>query len=341
MNKSTYIRVAALLVLLFFLFLADIKWGSVSIGWQELMDILFMKDQDVLLSHKLIVLDYRLPKAITAIFAGGALAVGGLLMQSYFKNPLAGPYVLGIGSGASLGVAIYLMGMQTALMLALPEYIQSIGMVLAAFIGAISILLFIGFLSVRFKSDISLLLLGLMLSYFVSALVDLLQFWADADMVKQFVVWGMGTFGKTDWNALVIIIPVTLLGLILAYSQVRALDAFYLGREEAESLGISIRKSRSIIMLATGLLVGLITAYCGPVAFLGLAVPHFVRLAYGYAGHRFLLPLCFLSGAVLALLFDLISQNPFGESVLPLNTIASIVGAPTIIYLLFKNYQMR
>ncbi len=341
MKNSDYIKVGTLGVLILALFFADIKWGSVAISWSELMSICFDSDPSVSMAHQLIILDYRLPKAVTALFGGGALAVGGLLMQSYFKNPLAGPYVLGIGSGASLGVAIFLMGMQSAFLAEIPEIIQSAGIVLSAFLGAVSILLVIGFLSIRFKSDISLLLLGLMLSYFVSALVSLLQFWADADMVKQFVIWGMGTFGNTDWNSLQIIIPLTLLGLILAYSQVRALDAFYLGREEAESLGISIRRSRTIIMIATGLLVGLITAYCGPVAFLGLAVPHFVRLAYGYAGHRWLLPLCFLSGGALALLFDLISQNPFGDSILPLNTIASIVGAPTIIYLLFKNYQMK
>ncbi len=323
------------------LFIADIKWGSVSISWQEIMGLLVGDGQGISKSHELIIWDYRLPKALTALFGGGALAVGGLLMQSYFKNPLAGPYVLGIGSGASLGVAIFLMGMQSTWLINVPEVVRSFGIVLSAFGGAVSILLLIGFLSIRFKSDISLLLLGLMLSYFVTALVNLLQFWADADTVKQFVVWGMGTFGKTDWDSLKIIIPLTILGLVLAYSQVRALDAFYLGKEEAESLGISIRRSRTIIMVATGLLVGLITAYCGPVAFLGLAVPHFVRLAYGYAGHRWLLPLCFLSGGALALLFDLISQNPFGDTILPLNTIASIVGAPTIIYLLFKNYQMK
>ncbi len=330
-----------MVLLILVLFIADIKWGSVAISWTELMSLFMDANPTVSTAHQLIILDYRLPKAVTALFGGGALAVGGLLMQSYFKNPLAGPYVLGIGSGASLGVAIFLMGMQSAWLVHIPEIVQSAGMVFSAFVGAVSILLVIGFLSIRFKSDISLLLLGLMLSYFVSALVSLLQFWADADMVKQFVIWGMGTFGNTDWSSLKIIIPVTILGLVMAYSQVRALDAFYLGREEAESLGISIRRSRFIIMIATGLLVGLVTAYCGPVAFLGLAVPHFVRLAYGLAGHRWLMPLCFLSGGALALLFDLISQNPFGETILPLNTIASIVGAPTIIYLLFKNYQMK
>jgi len=341
LNKTAFIKLGTLVLLILALFIADIKWGSVAISWDELLSLFGNDAAGVSKSHQLIIWDYRLPKALTALFGGGALAVGGLLMQSYFKNPLAGPYVLGIGSGASLGVAIFLMGMQSSWMLNMPEAFQNVGMVFSAFGGAVSILLLIGFLSIRFKSDISLLLLGLMLSYFVTALVSLLQFWADADIVKQFVVWGMGTFGKTDWTSLKIIIPLTLLGLVLAYSQVRALDAFYLGREEAESLGISIRRSRTIIMVATGLLVGLTTAYCGPVAFLGLAVPHFVRLAYGYAGHRWLLPLCFLSGGALALLFDLISQNPFGDSILPLNTIASIVGAPTIIYLLFKNYQMK
>jgi len=323
------------IVLAFILVVIDLGMGSNVLNIKDILsgsftDIGFTKQQLILLST------FRIPRVITACLVGSALGVGGLLMQSFFRNPLAGPYVLGIGSGASLGVSLFIMGGSLGLFFST----SSAGMVSFGFLGAFSVLLCIGLLSFRFKSNVSVLIIGLMFSYFTSSIVSLMQYWSHPELVKQFAVWGMGTYGEVEYQDLWILSSCIGLGLILAWSQSLILNAFYLSNFEVEALGFSIKRSRWIIFTSVALLVASSTAFCGPIAFLGMAIPHFSRLLFRDSDHRFLIPQCLLLGLVFSLSFDILSQNPWSQSPIPLNTISSFLGAPVVVYLLWKRKSL-
>jgi iron complex transport system permease protein len=312
------------------IFIADIFLGSVNIPLSDFFEYLIGNGWSHP-SYEAIIFQYRIPKALTACFAGSALAVSGLLMQSFFRNPLAGPYVLGISSGASLGVALLLLLFSGSFFLSVP---------LAACIGSLLVLVIMIWASKRFLSSVSLLILGLMISYLTGALVGVLQYFSKSEEIQSFVLWGLGSFAKTQWIDLQIMLPVLVLGLVFAYSRSKALNSLLLGESYAQSLGVSIKSIRREILYLVGILVAWVTAYCGPIAFVGMAVPHLVRLWVEESDHKITIPLVALTGACIALLCDMIAQVPGFDVVLPINSITSLFGAPFVIYYLLKKNRL-
>lgn len=317
-------------LLLVFIFMANILLGSVSIPLYEFVEYLKGNSWSHP-SYQAIIFEYRIPKALTACFAGSALAVSGLLMQSFFRNPLAGPYVLGISSGASLGVAVLLLFISGSYLISLP---------LAACIGSLLVLIAMIWASKRFRSSVSLLILGLMISYLTGALVGVLQYFSKSEEIQSFVLWGLGSFAKTQWTDLQIMLPVLVVGLIFAYSRSKVLNSLLLGSSYAQSIGVSIKSIRRQLLYLVGILVAWVTAYCGPIAFLGMAVPHLVRLWVEESDHKITIPLVALTGACIALLCDMVAQAPGFDMVLPINSITSLFGAPFVIYYLLKKNRL-
>ena len=318
-------------LLLVFIFMANILLGSVSIPLYEFVEYLKGNGWSHP-SYQAIIFEYRIPKALTACFAGSALAVSGLLMQSFFRNPLAGPYVLGISSGASLGVAVLLLFISGSYLISVP---------LAACIGSLLVLIAMIWASKRFRSSVSLLILGLMISYLTGALVGVLQYFSKSEEIQSFVLWGLGSFAKTQWTDLQIMLPVLVVGLIFAYSRSKVLNSLLLGSSYAQSIGVSIKSIRRQLLYLVGILVAWVTAYCGPIAFLGMAVPHLVRLWVEESDHKITIPLVALTGACIALLCDMVAQAPGFDMVLPINSITSLFGAPFVIYYLLKKKEIE
>ena len=329
MNKVTW-RIVWMALLLVFIFMANILLGSVSIPLYEFVEYLKGNGWSHP-SYQAIIFEYRIPKALTACFAGSALAVSGLLMQSFFRNPLAGPYVLGISSGASLGVAVLLLFISGSYLISVP---------LAACIGSLLVLIAMIWASKRFRSSVSLLILGLMISYLTGALVGVLQYFSKSEEIQSFVLWGLGSFAKTQWTDLQIMLPVLVVGLIFAYSRSKVLNSLLLGPSYAQSIGVSIKSIRRQLLYLVGILVAWVTAYCGPIAFLGMAVPHLVRLWVEESDHKITIPLVALTGACIALLCDMVAQAPGFDMVLPINSITSLFGAPFVIYYLLKKNRL-
>ncbi|MCT4666147.1 MAG: iron ABC transporter permease [Flavobacteriales bacterium] len=324
-------RYFILICLAIVLVLFDLTVGAESIKFSEMIESLWNPHADNEI-HRSILLEFRLPRVFSAILSGIGLSIGGLLMQTYFRNPLAGPYVLGIGAGASFGVAIYTLGSFFFSWL----IISSWGLVSFAFIGAFSVMLLIGLFSLRFKNNVSILIIGLMFSYLISALVTFLQSIAPPELVKQFVVWGMGSFTAVHSAQIPYFLALVLAGWFLAWNLRNRLDAYYLSDFEVQTLGVSIKLVRNRSFLAVALLVAGVTAFCGPIAFLGMAVPHITRMIFKNSKHHYLILQSSVVGVILAILFDIFSQNPFGNQPIPLNTIASILGAPMVIWLIWK-----
>ncbi|EIM78703.1 ABC transporter permease [Nitritalea halalkaliphila LW7] len=320
---------------LFGLLLLSLSIGSVWIPAQELLQRAlgqpFTRE-----SHELIFFAYRLPKALTAILAGIALSLSGLQMQTYFKNPLAGPYVLGISSGAGLGVAVLLLS-GSALQLPITAAAWgSYGITLAASLGAALVLLAISFTAWRVRDSMTLLIVGLMVGSLTGSIVSLLAYFSDAEQLKRYTVWSMGSLGSLPMADVLLFALVCVLGILPLVFQFKAFDAMLLGEAYAKSMGISTRRLRRSMLLSTGLLAGAATAFCGPIAFIGIAVPHIARLLFQTAQHRILFPGTALVGACLLLLCDSISQVPGSATTLPLNAITSLFGAPIVIALILK-----
>ena len=278
-----------------------------------------------------ILLNFRLPKAITAVLAGASLSVAGLMMQTLFRNPLADPYILGVSPGASLGVAWVMMAAAF-----LPVAFVSSGwaLIAAAIIGASIVLVLVVGVSFKVNNAVSLLIVGIMFGTIASSFVSVLQNFSNPDAVKLFVMWTFGSLSAVTWNYMTVLLPVVLVGLGLAFYLQKKLDGLLLGENYARGLGISITKTRFLIVLATGLLAGGITAFTGPIAFVGVAIPHIARGVFRTSLHRILLPACVLLGASLLLVCDIISQMP--TYTLPINTISALFGAPIIIWIILK-----
>ena len=312
------------------LFVLDLCCGSV---WIPLHRVL---EGDSLLSQ--IVLDLRLPKAITAVLAGVALSISGLMMQTLFRNPLAGPYILGVSSGASLGVALFTMLGGLTLNLFSSQLLSPLhsplSTIIAAIIGSTAVLLLMLALSRKVKSSVSLLIVGLMVGSLASALIGVIQNFADPDSLKLFIVWTLGSLSGVGWGEMGVLLPIMLVGLVLSVVLVKPLNGLILGEDYARSLGIHIDRVRGGIVVATGLLAGGITAFCGPIAFIGVAVPHIARKLIGSTNHNWTLPACALVGANLILLCDLLSS--LFVYPLPISTLSALVGAPVIIYVIVK-----
>ena len=283
-----------------------------------------------------IIIDFRLPKAITAILVGIGLSVCGLLMQTLFRNPLAGPYVLGLSSGSSLGVAFVILGAGLLPTFLSEIVLSSYGIILASCLGSFLVLLLILLVSHRLRDTATLLIIGLMFSSFTSAIVSVLTYFSSAEQLQKFTFWSMGNLGNLSWQNIAILTVMVLIGLLLSVISIKPLDSLLLGENYAKSLGLNIKKSRFIIILATCVLAGSITAFAGPVAFIGLAVPHLAKLLFQTSNHTILFWATILIGAILMLFCDTVSQMPGMEFTLPINAITSIIGAPIVIWLIVR-----
>lgn len=325
-STTIYSIYGGLFVVFLLLFVMDLAWGNSKISFVQIIRILFGNREDLITSE--IILNFRLPKAITAILAGSALSVSGLMMQTFFRNPLADPYVLGVSSGASLGVAIVMMA--TGFLLGSSSWI----VVLAAIIGAVLVMMLIVGVSFKVQNAVSLLIVGLMLGTIVASIVGVLQYFSNPDAIKLFVMWNLGSLSAVSWQHLSVLAPLIFVALIGAFFLHHRLDGMLLGENYARSLGISIVQSRFLIIVVTSILAGSITAFAGPIGFVGIAIPHIARGLFRTASHKILIPASFLLGSMLLLLCDIVSQLP--TYTLPINTISSLFGAPIIIWIILK-----
>jgi len=329
MKSRSFILFLSLSFLAVGLFLADLAWGSIHISLSEIIDVFFRKSGDGINSE--ILLNFRLPKAITAVLAGASLSVAGLMMQTLFRNSLADPYILGVSSGASLGVALVMMAAS-----ALPVAFVSSGwaLIVAAIIGASVVLVLVVGVSFKVHNAVSLLIVGLMFGTIAGSLVSVLQNFSNPDAIKLFVMWTFGSLSAVTWSYMQVLFPVVLVGISMAFFLQKRLDGLLLGENYARGLGISIQQTRFLIVIATGLLAGGITAFTGPIAFVGVAIPHIARGLFRTSGHKILLPAVVLCGASLLLICDIITQIP--TYTLPINTVSALFGAPIIIWIILK-----
>jgi iron complex transport system permease protein len=339
-NQRTYKYPFLLLGLALLLSLAlNAGLGSVSIPFGDTVAAIFggAVEQE---SWRYIIWDYRLPKAITAILIGSGLSLSGLLMQTLFRNPLAGPFVLGISSGASLGAALFIMGsfLFSGWLGAL--LVSDISITLASSAGSMLVLLAVMVVSGRVKDTMALLIIGLMFGSITAAVVTILSYFTDAEQLRQYIFWSYGSLGNLSWMQVGLLSLLVVSGIILSVMAIKPLNGLLLGESYAKSMGIPLRRSRTLIILATGILAGSVTAFAGPIAFVGLAVPHLTRQLFDTTDHRILVPAVVLYGAILLLLCDTLAQLPASAYVLPINAITSIIGAPVIIWLLLKKRKM-
>ena len=324
-----------LLLLGAILFVMNLVMGSVHIPAADVFSII-LGDESVKPSWRFIVLESRLPQAITAMFCGGALAVCGLLLQTAFRNPLAGPGIFGISSGAGLGVALIMLMLGGSLSIGSVSMTGFVAVLAAAFLGAMSVMGLIFFFSTLVRSHVMLLIIGIMIGYISNSAISLLNFFATDEGVKSYMVWGMGSFGNVSMDLMPVFVIVTLLGFAGTLLLIKPLNALLLGDRYAENLGVNIQRTRNWLLFVTGLLTAVTTTFCGPVAFIGLAVPHMVRLVFFTSNHRILLPATILMGAVVALFCNLICFLPGEAGVIPLNAVTTLIGAPVIIYVILK-----
>ncbi|MCA6366680.1 MAG: iron ABC transporter permease [Cytophagales bacterium] len=335
-NSSIALKFVCLFLLMILLFWADVGLGSTNIALREILAELVNKNS----TAGEIIWNFRLPKAATCLLAGAALAAGGLLMQTLFRNALAGPDVLGLSSGASLMVAFVLMLGQTSVGFLAAVSSNPWSQVIAASLGGVLVFVLIIAIARFVRDNTSLLIIGLMISAGTSSLVAMLQFVSRAEDLQSFIIWSMGSVGSTNWQEVKILALVVLIGIGIAVSQVKSLNALLLGESYARSLGINLSSSRLWIVVSTSLLAGSVTAFCGPIAFVGLAVPHLVRLAFPTANHKILLPLAAMGGSSMLLLCDLLAHLPNRTQVLPINVITSLIGAPLVIWMIIRNKKV-
>lgn len=292
------------------------------------------------ISENYIIQYYRLPKAITAILVGSGLGISGLLMQTLFRNPLAGPFVLGISSGASLGVALVILGSGLFGGVFATLLMSKWSIVIAASLGSFLVLLAVLLVSSKVRDTMAILIIGLMFGSITAAVVSVLSYFSSAEQLQQYIFWGFGSLGNLSWNELLIFFCIYILGMLLTTVSIKALNTLLLGENYAKSLGLNIKKSRLIIILATSLLAGTITAFAGPIAFIGLAIPHMTRQLFNTSNHKILLPAVFLFGAIVMLICDSIAQLPTSDYTLPINAITSLIGAPVVVWLLVRKRNM-
>lgn len=336
--KRIYLLLSVLTVVLL---LANIFVGSVTIPFQSVLHVLFGGEADRS-AWTIIILQSRIPQAWTALLSGAALAVSGLILQTLFRNPLADPSILGISAGANLGVALVILstggilGSMGALSL-----LGSLAVIIAAFIGAFVVLILILFFASRVRSNVLLLIIGIMIGYIASSAISFLNFFATSTHIQSFVLWGMGDFSGVSSSQIPLFTFVTLAGIVASLLLIKPLNALLLGENYAANLGIRVKQARWMILLTAGLLTAVVTAYCGPISFIGLSVPHVARLLLGTSNHKQLLPVTILTGGMTALLCNLISAMPGHIGVLPLNAITPLIGAPVIIYVIMNRKNIH
>ena len=325
---------SCLFLLVVILFALDIFFGSVSIKPSDVIHTIFSTSDK---SLETIIFRFRLPKALTALIVGIALSLSGLQMQTVFRNPMAGPYVLGISSGASLGVAFVILGFSAQIS---PGNLQGLGnwaIVLASWLGAGVIMILIMFISVRVSDIMTVLILGIMLSSGISAIVSIMQYFSNETMLKAYVIWTMGSLGNLTSQQLQVLMISVSAGVILTVISVKMLNALLLGENYATSIGLNVKLARLVIFAGTSILAGSVTAFCGPIGFIGIAVPHISRIIFRTSDHKILIPATTFIGGSVMLLSDIISQLPGSESVLPVNSVTSLIGIPVVIWVILRN----
>lgn len=335
-SKSYFFTFGLLFLLLLGMFITNISLGSVHISFKSIINIILNNPVEKS-SWEYIIINYRLPKAITTMICGIGLSITGLIMQTFFRNPLAGPFVLGLSSGASLGVALIILG-SSFLPTFTAVFIQSpYGIVLAASTGSFIVLISILSFAQKVNDATALLIIGLMFSSFTSAIVGILTYFSTAEELQKFTLWSMGNLGGLSWDSIYILTLCLIVGLLISIGIIKPLNSLLLGEQYAQSIGLNISKTRLLVVLSTSILAGSITAFVGPIAFIGLAVPHITKLIFKTSNHLILFIGCFLLGAILLLVCDSIAQVPNSDTVLPINAITSLFGAPIVIWLLMQN----
>ncbi|MCE1199135.1 MAG: iron ABC transporter permease [Marinilabiliales bacterium] len=331
---------AVLIPALLVFFVLDLMVGSVHFSWSRTLGCLLGNgDCDPQLAT--ILFKFRLPKALTALAAGAALSVAGLQMQTLFRNPIAGPDILGISSGSTLGVALFVLsfgwffGGTTLFSLA-----GSWGIVLAAWLGAGAMMLVIVLIASRLKDLMTVLILGLLISSALFSVVNLLQYFSNESSLKLFIIWTMGSLSSTTGDQLMVLVPSVVAGLLLSLFSAKFLDAFLLGERYARSMGMNIKVAYILVFASTSVLAGSVTAFCGPIGFIGIIVPHLVRKFFGSPLHLNMIPASILSGGLLMLIADLLSQLPGSGSTLPVNSVTALLGIPIVIWIIFRNKKM-
>ena len=331
------IRIFLLLLSIALLFVLNLLLGTVSIPPADVCRILLGGEGQPEIWRN-IILSSRVPQALTALMVGGGLAVSGLQMQTVFRNPLAGPSVLGISNGASLGVAfvVLLSGSLGGVALSRLGYIGDAAMSVAAIGGALAVMALIVFVSARVKDNVTLLIIGVMIGYLANAVIGVLKFFSAEEDIKAYVVWGLGSFARVSGNQVMLFVVLMAILLPMSMLLVKTMNLLLLGDEYARNLGLDIKRSRMLVITCSGILVAIVTAYCGPIMFIGLAVPHLARAVFRSSDHRLLMPGTMLAGAALALLCNLLARLPGFEGALPVNSVTALVGAPVIVAVLFK-----
>ena len=322
------------------LFVLNLLLGTVKIPVGDVLATL-MGSQEISEITRNIIWSSRVPQALTAMVAGAGLAVSGLQMQTVFRNPLAGPSVLGISSGASLGVAcvVLLSGSLGGVALSRLGYIGDVAMSVAAIIGSLAVMILILYVSQKVKGNVTLLIIGVMIGYLATAVIGVLKFFSAEEDIKAYVVWGLGSFSRVSGNQMVLFVVLMAILLPLSMLLVKTMNLLLLGDGYARNLGLNIRRARMQVILCSGVLVAIVTAYCGPISFLGLAVPHLCRALFRSSDHRILMPGTLLAGAALALFCNLVARMPGFEGALPVNSVTALVGAPVIAGVLFRRHQ--
>jgi iron complex transport system permease protein len=334
-TKKHTLLFISLVITLILLFFTNISLGSVTIPFKDIVNGL-VGNEMVKESWEIILWNFRLPKAITTILVGMALSISGLLMQTLFRNPLAGPYVLGLSSGASLGVAFVILGAGI-----LPIYISNIflssyGIVIASGLGSALVLMAVLMVSQRLKDTMAILIVGLMFGSLTTAIVSVLTYFSTAEQLQKFMFWSLGSLANLSWKDVSLLSIITFIGIGISFLVIKPLDALLLGEKYAKSLGVNFKKTRYIIIFATSILAGSITAFVGPIAFIGLAVPHLAKLLFQTSNHFVLFWSTLLIGAIILLFCDIIAQCPGYDITFPINAITSIIGAPVVIWLLIR-----
>ena len=339
MKQKGFIYGGILAVIILLLMAGNLFLGAVSIPASAVCDIL-MGNEVEKASWSFIVWESRFPQCITALLCGAALSVSGLMLQTVFSNPLADPSILGISSGASLGVALVMLAGGGTIVTGAFTLSGFLSVIVGAFAGASVVMGLILFLSSLIRNSVMLLIAGIMIGYITSSAISLLNFFATAEGVHSYMIWGLGNFGGVSLQQLPVFSAVTLLGLFTAVLLIKPLNALLLGPRYAENLGVNIRRIRNLLLIATGLLPAVTTSFCGPVAFIGLAVPHIARLMLGTSNHNSLLPVTLLTGSAMALLCNLICVLPGEAGIIPLNAVTPILGAPVIIYVIINQRKL-
>ena len=338
MKKPVTLYILLLALSIGVLFLLNLFLGSVDIPFRSIWNILWGMDEGESVIWQNIIWKSRVPQALTAMVAGAGLAVSGLQMQTVFRNPLAGPSVLGISSGASLGVAfvVLLSGSIGGIALSRLGFMGEIALTMAAIIGALSIMALIVYVSQKVHGNVTLLIIGVMIGYVANAVIGVLKFFSVEEDIRAYVIWGLGSFARVSGNQMMVFVCIMAVLLPLSFLLIKTLNLLLLGDAYARNLGLNIKRARLQVIACSGVLVAIVTAYCGPITFLGLAVPHLCRGIFRSSDHRILMPASLLAGAALALLCNLIVRMPGFEGALPVNSVTALVGAPVVVSVLFK-----